>query len=372
MPATLSVPARGRCLRPPTGRAPSTRRCSIATIAWAHSSDLADPTPWLEPGQLLLTDGAQFIGGGGPGGGRSHTCVGWWTWVLAGLGFAVDVIHDGGPAGRWSRHARSRGCRCSRCPARPRSSASSATSRMSLRLTTQRAGCRGRSTRSGPSRALPCAPTVCVEILRDARRSGSRRWVALYDATGEPGARPRPDLRARLGGRATVDREVRRLLDRGLPASLRTLEEPGGRRCRRSARRVACAVSSPSAALRALGAAESDLVEAVIALASIALEQQRRTRSCAPPHPEWRARAGPRGSGRRSRAARRRRSGAALPETPFLVGMVRDVRRRARPCWTEFELQSGTRGRAAVLRRAGGRGRPADVTGLRADDDARP
>ena len=31
-------------------------------IAWVHSSDLGDPTPWLEPGQLLLTDGMQFTG----------------------------------------------------------------------------------------------------------------------------------------------------------------------------------------------------------------------------------------------------------------------------------------------------------------------
>ncbi|MFB2580352.1 PucR family transcriptional regulator ligand-binding domain-containing protein [Herbiconiux sp. P15] len=31
-----------------------------APLTWAHSSDLADPTPWLDEGQLLLTDGAQF------------------------------------------------------------------------------------------------------------------------------------------------------------------------------------------------------------------------------------------------------------------------------------------------------------------------
>lgn len=31
-----------------------------AEIIWAHSSDLPDPTPWLDAGQLLLTDGSQF------------------------------------------------------------------------------------------------------------------------------------------------------------------------------------------------------------------------------------------------------------------------------------------------------------------------
>ena len=33
-------------------------------ISWVHNSDLPDPTPWLEPGQLLLTDGGQFTGPG--------------------------------------------------------------------------------------------------------------------------------------------------------------------------------------------------------------------------------------------------------------------------------------------------------------------
>ncbi|MDQ1082271.1 MULTISPECIES: PucR family transcriptional regulator [Microbacterium] len=32
-----------------------------APLAWAHNSDLPDPTPWLEPGGLLLTDGAPFL-----------------------------------------------------------------------------------------------------------------------------------------------------------------------------------------------------------------------------------------------------------------------------------------------------------------------
>ena len=31
-----------------------------APVSWVHSSDLDDPTPFLDPGQLLLTDGTQF------------------------------------------------------------------------------------------------------------------------------------------------------------------------------------------------------------------------------------------------------------------------------------------------------------------------
>ncbi|MFD2757418.1 PucR family transcriptional regulator ligand-binding domain-containing protein [Gulosibacter faecalis] len=67
-----------------------------APISWAHSSNLEHPSPWLEPGQLLLTDGTQF--------GRQHSAeaeadianeyvrrlrdVG-----VVGLGFAVNVVH---------------------------------------------------------------------------------------------------------------------------------------------------------------------------------------------------------------------------------------------------------------------------------------
>lgn len=29
-------------------------------VIWVHSSDLEDPTPFLDRGQLLLTDGTQF------------------------------------------------------------------------------------------------------------------------------------------------------------------------------------------------------------------------------------------------------------------------------------------------------------------------
>jgi purine catabolism regulator len=31
-----------------------------ADVSWVHSSDLADPTPFVIPGQVLLTTGTQF------------------------------------------------------------------------------------------------------------------------------------------------------------------------------------------------------------------------------------------------------------------------------------------------------------------------
>jgi purine catabolism regulator len=39
-------------------------------LAWAHSSDLQDPTPWLRAGGLLLTDGTQFDSDADGEGGR--------------------------------------------------------------------------------------------------------------------------------------------------------------------------------------------------------------------------------------------------------------------------------------------------------------
>ena len=62
-------------------------------LSWVHSSDLADPTPWLEPGNLLLTNGAQFTGDVDP-----ETVRGYVEKLraldVAGLGFATDIIHD--------------------------------------------------------------------------------------------------------------------------------------------------------------------------------------------------------------------------------------------------------------------------------------
>ena len=60
-------------------------------IAWVHSSDLADPTPWLEAGQLLLTDGSQF----GPDGVDAAEYVARLVDAgIVGLGFAMGVVHD--------------------------------------------------------------------------------------------------------------------------------------------------------------------------------------------------------------------------------------------------------------------------------------
>lgn len=60
-----------------------------APLAWAHSSELADPTPFLSPGQVLLITGL-------PDAAEPYV-----TRLLdhgiAGLGFGTDVVRDGTP-----------------------------------------------------------------------------------------------------------------------------------------------------------------------------------------------------------------------------------------------------------------------------------
>lgn len=62
-------------------------------VAWVHSSELPDPTPFLDAGHLLLTDGTQF-----PRGARGREIFD--SYVarlrehgLRGLGFGVSLIH---------------------------------------------------------------------------------------------------------------------------------------------------------------------------------------------------------------------------------------------------------------------------------------
>jgi purine catabolism regulator len=72
---------------------------SSAPIEWVHSSDLADPTPFLAAGQMLLTTGRQFLGepaGDDPAAYEAYVSR------LAGagirsIGFGTDVVRTGTP-----------------------------------------------------------------------------------------------------------------------------------------------------------------------------------------------------------------------------------------------------------------------------------
>jgi hypothetical protein len=134
-------------------------------IRWAHISELPDPTPWLEGGELLLTTGLgvkdsprlqeRFVAGVAARG------------VVA-LGFAIGVSLEQ-VRRRCCAPATPTPCRCSPCPTRSRSSRSAGASPTTRsRSTTPR--CAGRSTCTGRS-CTPSSPT-------GASTPCSRPWPA--------------------------------------------------------------------------------------------------------------------------------------------------------------------------------------------------
>lgn len=65
-------------------------------IRWVHSSDLPDPTPFLDEGQLLLTTGTQFPAGSGQGAFDDYVrrLI---DRGIVGLGFGTEVVRSGTP-----------------------------------------------------------------------------------------------------------------------------------------------------------------------------------------------------------------------------------------------------------------------------------
>ncbi len=105
--------------------ATSASRCSPgeedldAPVRWVHISELADPTPWLTGGELLLTTG---MGLDEPDAQREYVRR-LSDHGLAGLGFGIGFEHDTVPEAM-VEVAAERGSRCSRCPSRRPSSRS--------------------------------------------------------------------------------------------------------------------------------------------------------------------------------------------------------------------------------------------------------
>tara|TARA_R110002020_G_scaffold75315_7_gene191763 strand:+ start:5500 stop:6981 length:1482 start_codon:yes stop_codon:yes gene_type:complete len=73
-----------------------TRGADDLEVNWSHSTDLDDPSPFLEPGQLLLTTGRQFPPGRRPHWYRDYVARLLRAGVVA-LGFGTEVIREGTP-----------------------------------------------------------------------------------------------------------------------------------------------------------------------------------------------------------------------------------------------------------------------------------
>lgn len=242
---------------------------SSRPIAWVYNSELADPAPWLGPGQLLLTDGLAFLDD------PSSTMVERYVDSLVarevvGLGFATGIAHDTVPPRLVE------GCARAGLPlfevaekvpflAIIRHVADASAAEQQERLvwfsTAQRAITRA---------AL--RPDGLAAVLGELERQ-LNCWVALYDASGS-----RVEIRTSTELPASLEQEVevavRRTLRRGSPA--------GGRLETAGTTSVTLQTLGRSGRLRgvlavgigtAMDTAENDLVTSVIGLASIALEQ---------------------------------------------------------------------------------------------------
>ncbi|NQX26606.1 PucR family transcriptional regulator [Microbacteriaceae bacterium VKM Ac-2854] len=239
-------------------------------VTWVHSSDLVDPTPWLEAGQILLTDGVHFTPESNDAFSVEYVQRLRSRGILA-LGFATRIAHDAVP------DALVRACERLGLPLfevadrTPFMSiirhvadviAQERQARLEWSLQAQRALARAALRPDG-------LEGILIEL---ERQLGC--WVALYDSIG---ARVRVSTTIQVPQQSehAVEDAVRAALARGTRSGGRlsvqggdiTLQTLGRRDRLRGVLAVGTAVP--------LDAAGNDLVASVIALASIALEQRR-------------------------------------------------------------------------------------------------
>lgn len=237
-------------------------------VRWVHSSDLADPTPFLSDGQVLLTTGTQFQG-------REATSAEDYVQRLtargvAGLGFGTEVVRDGIPP-ELVAACRAAGLALFEVPyrtpfiavarANAEAIAAEAFARRTWALSAQRAIALAALRPDGLGATL-------AELARQLDT-----WVGLYDAAGElMREHPGGDLDAETAG--ALSHEVAAVLRRGAraasslriegrPFTLQTLGRGGHLR-----------------GLIAIAAGELDqegrgVVTAVIAMAGLAFEQHQ-------------------------------------------------------------------------------------------------
>jgi PucR family transcriptional regulator, purine catabolism regulatory protein len=237
-------------------------------LTWVHSSDLPDPTPWLEPGQLLLTDGGAFRDRAGLDEaiayiGRLQAAS------VVGLGFATSVLHAeippalvaaAGDAGFPLIEVADRTPFMAIIRHVADGIAADQRERLEWLIAAQRAIARAALRVDG-----------LTAILRELEQRLDC-WVALFDAAGEhvpvPAERRIPDELVEPVGQA-VQRSLRgrvrsagRISIIGGEVTLQTLGQRGRLR-------GVLAIGNPAP----LDEAGIDLVTSVIAIASVALEQ---------------------------------------------------------------------------------------------------
>lgn len=242
-----------------------------APVSWVHSSDLEDPTPFLDPGQLLLTDGTQF-----PVIDAGADIYGPYVRRLAdhgicGLGFATQVIHGVLPEGLKAA-CKEQGLPLLEVPDRtPFIAVIRFIADWLAKERNARSEWSLQAQRSIARAAL--RPDGLRSILAELERQ-LHCWVALFDAAGNyilmPNNRPVPsDLFPAVEGavRRALDQGSRSVAQLAVEGKQITLQTLG----RRHSLRGVLALG----AIEPLDPARTDIINSVIALASLALEQAR-------------------------------------------------------------------------------------------------
>ncbi|WP_138419296.1 PucR family transcriptional regulator [Sinomonas gamaensis] len=242
-----------------------------AEVGWVHSSDLADPTPFLDSGQLLLTDGSQFPLGWTDGSAEDAYVERLVARGICGLGFATQVIHGSVPGALVEACGR-HGLPLIEVPDRtPFIAIIRFVADWIAREQHAQAEWSLQAQRAIARAAL--RPDGLRSILGEMERQ-LRCWVALFDAAGNylrmPSTTPMPS--GLVGdvtdaARAALNRGERSVVQKELEGQQVTLQTLG----RRNRLRGVLALGG----LESLDPARIDIVNSVIALASLALEQTR-------------------------------------------------------------------------------------------------
>lgn len=240
-------------------------------LAWAHNSDLLDPTPWLEPGGLLLTDGVQFGERVSPLRAQAYVARLVDRGVVA-LGFAVRIVHDRVPEVLVTA--------CERIGL-PLLEIGPHTPFMQIIRSVSDAVAADRQVRLERSLAAQRAvaraalrPDGLAAVLRELERNLGT-WVALFDSGGSR-VRVLTHRSVPTELEQVVIRAARDLLAAGRPAGARLSDEGAGpvtlQTLGQRGRPLGVLAVGVGAGLDRAG---TDLITSVIALASIAVEQSR-------------------------------------------------------------------------------------------------
>ncbi|KNB51178.1 PucR family transcriptional regulator [Streptomyces caatingaensis] len=238
-------------------------------VRWAHVSELADPVPWMEGGELLLTT-AMKIDAADPGTVRPYVRRLVRAGVV-GLGFAVGVNYERTPAALVDAAAEA-GLPLLEVPRRTPFLAISKAVSAAMAAEQYRAVTAGFEAQRELTRAALGADGPAGVLARLAAYLDG--WAALYDASGAVVAAA-PEWATRRASR--LGAQVERLRERSAPASAVVAPEEGEDRVelqslgtgRRARGVLAVGTGAP------LGTSERYAVNSAVALLTLATERSR-------------------------------------------------------------------------------------------------